>query len=356
MLNTVGRGITNLEPDVAAVMQQIIYDPGWRLPTLTDDHGALQPFTTEAMNVEGIAINFLRLLGRDSETGSVTLTQAFSLTTDSGSTLLHLSASLGFSKLLSDLVWRKLDPDRQDKNGNTPLHFSAFYGQHACAQILVENGADTKIANFRGLTPRKVALDFQHTVIVNLLDEDLPDFATPTMRDCAARSAPRLSLKEEGKEESASPALVPTPDNILVNSSGKFFIDDLCLSRILTRILETMQPQDGRRAQMPIVALNGYPEEAKPVAFSPTSAPNERTLRMRADSFFTEAPSPLACWVAAEEIHIKYMKRLRQYTSSRFHKEWCSEALLEDDSAGPLSLYSKPTVRLGLERSCPVAD
>ena len=174
-------------------MQQIMYDPGWSLPTLTNNQAAPQPFTTAAMDVEGIAINFLRLLGRDSETKSVTLTQAFSLTTDSGSTLLHLSASLGFSKLLLDLVWRKLDLDRQDKNGNTPLHFSALYGQYACAQILVENGADTKIANFRGLTPRKVALDFQHTVIVDLLDEDLPDFTTPAT---LARSAPHLSLKE----------------------------------------------------------------------------------------------------------------------------------------------------------------
>ena len=174
-------------------MQQSMYGPGWSLPTLTDDQAAPQPFTMAAMDVEGIAINFLGLLGRDSETKSVTLTRAFSLTTDSGSTLLHLSASLGFSKLLLDLVSRKLDLDRQDKNGNTPLHFSALYGQRACAQILVENGADAKIANFRGLTPRKVALDFQHTVIVDLLDEDLPDFTTPAT---LARSAPHLSLKE----------------------------------------------------------------------------------------------------------------------------------------------------------------
>ena len=173
-------------------MQQSMYGPRWSLPTLTDDQAAPQPFTMAAMDVEGIAINFLRLLGRDSETKSVTITQAFSLTTDSGSTLLHLSASLGFSKLLSDLVWRKLDLDRQDKNGNTPLHFSALHGQYACAQILVENGADTKIANFRGLTPRKVALDFQHTIIVDLLN-DVPGFTTPAT---LARSAPHLSLKE----------------------------------------------------------------------------------------------------------------------------------------------------------------
>ena len=53
---------------------------------------------------------------------------------------------------------------------------------------------------------------------------------------------------------------------------------------------------------------------------------------------------------------IEHIKHLRQYTSSKFHKRWCSEAPLEVDSVGPLKLHSKPTVRPGLENSCPFAD
>jgi len=193
--------VTGPEPDAVTMAHQIMSGPSWLFASLTDvqDREATlrSLFVSETVDVEGSAINFLKLLDQDSGSRPIIRAKALSLASDTGSTLLHLSASLDFSKLLSDLIARKADLDLQDNNGNTPLHLAALYGQRACAQILIENGANTRIADFRGLTPRKVALDFCHTAIADMLDApDILNLARPAISvldstaDCSPHSLP----------------------------------------------------------------------------------------------------------------------------------------------------------------------
>lgn len=128
-----------------------------------------QGFPPGTMDIENNSLKFLKLLDQDLDYEGVTTADTLSLPSDSGLTLLHLSASLGFNNLLDDLIARGAALDRQDNNGNTPLHVAALYGQPTCARILVDNHADVNIVDIQGRSPREVALHCNHSVIAEMM-------------------------------------------------------------------------------------------------------------------------------------------------------------------------------------------
>ncbi|KAF8315832.1 hypothetical protein DL93DRAFT_811522 [Clavulina sp. PMI_390] len=122
-------------------------------------HGAdSQASGSSTRDFQSVIIEFLKLLDVEVPTTSrVTVEEAVSLASPSGQTLLHLSAILGFHRLLKHLVSRGIDLDVRDANGYTALHFAALCGRVACARILVEGGADIEIVDARGRLAREVA-------------------------------------------------------------------------------------------------------------------------------------------------------------------------------------------------------
>ena len=114
--------------------------------------------SSSSRGFQSVIIEFLHVLDIDvPSTSVVTMKDALSHPNNSGQTLLHLSAILGFHRLLKHLISRGIDMDARDVNGYTALHFAALCGRVACARILVEGGADVEIVEARGRTAREIA-------------------------------------------------------------------------------------------------------------------------------------------------------------------------------------------------------
>lgn len=60
--------------------------------------------------------------------------------------------------------------DARNKSvGMTPLHFAIANDQHAAARLLVHSGADVSLADSRGLTPLRLAVEMGDTLTVKLV-------------------------------------------------------------------------------------------------------------------------------------------------------------------------------------------
>lgn len=71
-----------------------------------------------------------------------------------GRTLLHYAVfnrDTTLAKLLLE-QWH-VDPNAQDEEGDTPLHYCSVYKDNACVDILLENGANPNMQNCTLLTP-----------------------------------------------------------------------------------------------------------------------------------------------------------------------------------------------------------
>ena len=77
------------------------------------------------------------------------VTEKLALVSESGRTLLHLSAALGFRDLLRELIDHEVELDQCDISGRTALHYAALYGHVGCVGLLVDGGADVQIKDKR---------------------------------------------------------------------------------------------------------------------------------------------------------------------------------------------------------------
>ena len=183
---------------------------------------------------QSVIIEFLKLLEVDVPTTSkVSIREAISHASPSGQTLLHLSAILGFHRLLKHLVTLEIDLDVRDANGYTALHFAALCGRVACARILVEGGADIEIVDARGRLAREIAQWRDQIDVQELLESHehqltsaISDF-TSRHSDDADESTPELANPGEENSElsewdvasptgTIKPTVAEVPDPILL--------------------------------------------------------------------------------------------------------------------------------------------
>lgn len=75
-----------------------------------------------------------------------------------GSTPLHLAARVGNIELIAVYLYFNIPIDIEDDEGWTPLHESAFFGQHEAVKYLIKQGANCDVKNIVGDTPVQVAL------------------------------------------------------------------------------------------------------------------------------------------------------------------------------------------------------
>jgi ankyrin repeat protein len=80
------------------------------------------------------------------------------------------------------LLERGVDPNTQDKDGDTPLHKAAYKGYVDVVKLLLEHGADPNIKNKSGITPLYWAVFRGHVEVVKLLLEH-GAFAVKTPED-----------------------------------------------------------------------------------------------------------------------------------------------------------------------------
>jgi hypothetical protein len=81
--------------------------------------------------------------------------------------ILHYAASRNSTTVIKKLLDRKLDVNKQNNLGETPLHFAALSNQKEVVEFLLEQGANPTIANTdtkipRELTTNKAIQDILH--------------------------------------------------------------------------------------------------------------------------------------------------------------------------------------------------
>ncbi|KAL1887742.1 SPT3 Dosage dependent suppressor of Ty-induced promoter mutations-like protein [Ceratocystis pirilliformis] len=74
----------------------------------------------------------------------------FDLKGPSGQTMLHLSSSLGFDRVVAGLLARGANPNTRDKAGYTPLHLAALNNHVEIVRRLIVNRADVMIESGTG--------------------------------------------------------------------------------------------------------------------------------------------------------------------------------------------------------------
>lgn len=77
---------------------------------------------------------------------------------ESGKTLLH-DAAEGYPQLIEPLLAAGANPNVQDTEGNTPLHFVYSLNRNS-AELLFRYGANIHILNDEGVSPLRMALDY----------------------------------------------------------------------------------------------------------------------------------------------------------------------------------------------------
>ena len=71
--------------------------------------------------------------------------RAVSRPNEYGQTLAHLAVSLGYTRLLEQLISWKIDLSVRDVTGATALHFACLFDRPDCVSLLTRNGADQQI-------------------------------------------------------------------------------------------------------------------------------------------------------------------------------------------------------------------
>ncbi|KAL9594179.1 MAG: hypothetical protein Q9219_007177 [cf. Caloplaca sp. 3 TL-2023] len=100
------------------------------------------------------------------QTDSV-IAPCYSLRQSNGQTMLHLSASLGYHRLVAGLLARGTNPNLCDRNGMSALHMACFRGHTKIVRKLLSAGGDPTSRSLLGLAP----VDMATTLTVHHLVE-----------------------------------------------------------------------------------------------------------------------------------------------------------------------------------------
>lgn len=115
-------------------------------------------------------------------------------------------SSQRFARIVTLLLDRGADPNRQDINGNTALHYIALGGKPAAIPILIEHDASVDLQNNIGNTPLHQAAKWNQSGALSILIEqgaslDLKNAKGQTALDVASADIIIKILREAGAEE-----------------------------------------------------------------------------------------------------------------------------------------------------------
>jgi ankyrin repeat protein/glyoxylase-like metal-dependent hydrolase (beta-lactamase superfamily II)/Tol biopolymer transport system component len=221
-----------------------------------------------------------------------------------GGSLLHVAADGGSEHILGRLLDQKLDVNRKDNNGWTPLHRAAERGWMRTASLLVENGARLNERALAGETPYNLAMAEKNTEIVDLLRAKGADQSSPLFPELRGEylgqkkpnSQPELFAQGivSNRFGLHCPAIF-SPDGrevywslMIAPRDGGYSTDRLLVSRL----------EDGRWTYPQIAPFTGEGRDADVPFFSPD---NKRLY------FMSRRPLPGTEQPSGE--HIWYMER-----------------------------------------------
>lgn len=143
----------------------------------------------------------------DSDAAAVA--ERLAIPSESGRTLWHLCAALGFRDLLSELMDIKVELDRCDTSGRTALHYAALYGHLECAKLLIGGGADVRVRDKWDCLARELAIESRYHDIGEMLERvtKLPIMSGPIPGTSASPSA-QISSSERPQVQGGLPRFI----------------------------------------------------------------------------------------------------------------------------------------------------
>ena len=131
--------------------------------------------------------------------------------------LLHISASGGYTKVVEELLTRGFDINSRDINGNTPLHLAVEKERKETVRFLISRKAEINAKNKVGDTPLHTACTHYNEEIVNIL---LSKGSDPGAKNIKG-ATPLHIAAEKGYEEIALLLLKAGADVNAKDKSGK---------------------------------------------------------------------------------------------------------------------------------------
>jgi hypothetical protein len=139
-------------------------------------------------------------------------------------TFAHIAALNGYLNVLEHLVKEfKVDLNRQDIEGNTPIHYAGMTGQRKVVSFLVDQGAEGDVKNVFGETPLELAHREHHfgiKFVPMTKSPSVPNIAVKTAQPTASPVGTKVSsllsfferktAEAEASKITASPAKVAT--------------------------------------------------------------------------------------------------------------------------------------------------
>ncbi|KZT29025.1 hypothetical protein NEOLEDRAFT_1128538 [Neolentinus lepideus HHB14362 ss-1] len=219
-------------------------------------------------DLERLIINFLTILDAPNEKDvGVATSEAISLQTSSGQTLLHLATIMKHPGLVKFLLDHDIDPDVRDRNGFTASHFAAIAPSKECLRLLIRGGAALDIVNVSGEIPEEIAppdlfddlcaetdSDREWSPPENREDEeatwgDVEDDSEEESRIATKRSARRSvpGKDSESHGKSSSEPAPATPQPKLPKKLEQDGVDEkqASLVNVIQRTLAQFQPTQG---------------------------------------------------------------------------------------------------------------
>ena len=137
------------------------------------------PTTLEEVDLEDISIHFLCTYSTHPN-----WKQVISTYNDYGQTLAHISAALGYFRLLQHLFGWQIDLTLVDSMGLTALHYAYLFKQEECAKFLIHSGVDQFILDDLGRSPSDLdpSLEVRLRSIMEI-DNGSADSASPNQYD-----------------------------------------------------------------------------------------------------------------------------------------------------------------------------
>ncbi|KAA6409855.1 MAG: hypothetical protein FRX48_06467 [Lasallia pustulata] len=162
-LAIVNRKMTGRFEDAGEIARRIVSAPasgsGSWAPSPSqggDQHRQASNLSRAAMNstdLENALLKCLELIDLDDSPFQARLNSRRT----NGQGMLHMSASLGYNRLVAGLLARGANPDLRDRNGMTPMHMASLHGHLQIIRRLRLAGGDPNIRSLLGFTPADMA-------------------------------------------------------------------------------------------------------------------------------------------------------------------------------------------------------